>query len=155
MKKVILRLTESDIHNMIRSTVNRMLKEDVLSQGVGEFDYKSDILKGRIDGGHISANDNEVEFEVIGKSGAEYSIYATVSCDVQRGMRSMDYDVPDDPDECSAKIISLEIAKYDEETNDWTPIPYKRDPRFERALEQYLDVDFNDYEDWGTEDNMY
>lgn len=45
MKKQIIRITESDLHNIIENTVNRVLKEDIgneMSEIVSRDDYDND-----------------------------------------------------------------------------------------------------------------
>lgn len=151
MKKKVFRLTENDLQNIIKNTVNRILNEDFIPQVTNSFDYKNDILQGKIDKCRVNWNDDECMIEAYGVSGAFYNIYVSFSCNVDRGMQSTSYDVPDDPWETEVIIRNLEIIRWDNETNEEEKLPYEKDVNFERHLSNFIEVepvDQYEYNDW-------
>ena len=94
MKKII-RLTESDLHNFIKRSVERILREqggdDLLLQSIAQGLVQQQLS--------VSPGENEAEVE-LGEDTFAYVKY-NVLCSpyLKQGMRSNDYDVPDDPDE--------------------------------------------------------
>ena len=48
MKRKLIRLTESDLHRMIRSTVNRILREDVGYNGINDEWYQEEDYNGNV-----------------------------------------------------------------------------------------------------------
>lgn len=116
MKKLI-RLTESDLHKVIKRSVSRILKEsqetDILSQIVqgimnmgeikGDSSYENEISDIELDNGNVAF----ITYEV---SDGRY---------LQRGMSSYDRDVPDDPSEVMGdydiEVTAIEIYTDDGE----------------------------------------
>lgn len=137
MKKKVLRLTESDLHNIIKRTVQRIIKEDVLnnnnmSMSVSEI---SNI-------NHIEINeikDGNAIFNASGNDGSEYQIYVTYYVNEGKGViPSHDYDVPDDYDNDTIDIIKVVITKWSE-MNQEEEIPYTKDMRFEQELSSQIE----------------
>ena len=140
MKKKVLRLTESDLHNIIKRTVQRIIKEDVLNNNnmnmtVSEINNINYIEIDTIGNG-------EAVFNASGNDESQYQIY--VKYYVSEGMGvipSHDYDVPDDYDGDSIDIDSVAITKWNE-MNEEEDIPYTKNMRFESILankiEEYL-----------------
>ena len=93
MKKII-RLTESDLHNIIKYSVKKILREE------NDTLFLQSIAQSIVNGEKIDANleDNEIEVEV-----QDYLI--NINFDVEPnvhyvpGSRSFDRDVPDDAPE--------------------------------------------------------
>ena len=112
MKKII-RLTESDLHNMIKHSVKKILKEE------NETLFLQSIAQSIVNGEKIDANleDNEIEVEV-----QDYLI--NINFDVEPnvhyvpGSRSLDRDVPDDASEIVEdglpKVYVKQIIYYDD-----------------------------------------
>ena len=94
MKKII-RLTESELHNLVQRSVQRILREQderFLLQSIAQS-----IVQKRSVGAKLGENDGEFRLQ----DGNYAYITYTVEGDpyMQRGMRSSSRDVPDDPDE--------------------------------------------------------
>lgn len=149
MKKKIIRLTENDLHNIIENVVNRMLKEDVQ---LDNFDYVNDILNasyiGSCDIKFSNSTYGEGELEVIGESGINYNIKCFVTGEYTIGMKSQDYDVPDDYDETDEKISDLEITYYDEDTNEWVELSREIEDNedIKYMVMNHIKFDWSDYD---------
>ena len=140
MKKQVIRLTEGDLHRIIRSTVNRILKEDVFDNN--NMSMSSSEIENIV---HMEINtlDNyEAVFNASGNDGSEYQIY--VGYYVNDGMGTIpsgDYDVPSDYDSDGIEISSVSITKWNE-MNEEEEVPYSKDMGFEQELsiqiEEYL-----------------
>lgn len=149
MKKKIIRLTENDLHNIIENVVNRMLKEDVQ---LDNFDYVSDILNashiGKCDIKFSNSTYGEGELEVIGESGINYNIKCFITGKYIKGMKSQDYDVPDDYDETNETINEVEITYYDENTNEWVELPEEIEDNesIKDMLINHINFDWSDYD---------
>lgn len=140
MKKKVLRLTESDLHNIIKRTVQRIIKEDVLDNNninmtVSEISNINHIEIDTIENG-------EAIFNASGNDGSQYQIY--VSYYISEGMGeipSSDYDVPSDYDGDSIHVMSVTMTKWND-MNEEEEIPYSKNMRFESMLsskiEEYL-----------------
>lgn len=149
MKKKIIRLTENDLHNIIGSVVNRILKEDVQ---LDNFDYVDDILNasyiGKCDIKFSNSTYGEGELEVIGESGINYNIKCFITGKYIKGMKSQDYDVPDDYDETNETINEVEITYYDENTNEWVELPEEIEDNesIKDMLMNHINFDWSDYD---------
>lgn len=149
MKKKIIRLTENDLHNIIENVVNRMLKEDAQ---LDNFDYLNDILNasyiGSCDIKFSNSTYGEGELEVIGESGINYNIKCFVTSEYTIGMKSQDYDVPDDDDETDEKISDLEITYYDEDTNEWIELSREIEDNedIKYMVMNHIKFDWSDYD---------
>jgi hypothetical protein len=140
MKKQVIRLTEGDLNYLIKSTVNRILKEDIfnnnnMSMEASEIDNISYIEINDIEDGRAT-------FNASGEDNSEYQIYVTYY--VNKGMGeipSSDYDVPSDFDSDSISIESVAITKWND-MNEEEDIPYSKNIGFEQELadqiEEYL-----------------
>ena len=132
MKKQVIRLTEGDLHRIIRSTVNRILKEDVFDNNNMSMSHSEIDNINYLDIDTVS--DNEAVFNASGADGSEYQIY--VDYYVSEGMGtipSRDYDVPDDYDEDKIEIISVSMTKWND-MNEEEEIPYNKNMKFEQEL---------------------
>lgn len=115
--KNIIRLTESDLHRIIKSSVSRILKEEADTQ------LLSQIVQGIMQLRSIDASpsrENDVD-EIQLQNGNLVFISFNVNDRryLVQGMRSGSYDVPDDPDEIEGDydidITSIEIYSEDGE----------------------------------------
>ena len=106
--KRIIRLTESDLHNFIKCSVERILREqggdDLLLQSIAQGLVQQQLS--------VSPGENEAEVE-LGEDTFAYVKY-NVLCSpyLKQGMRSNDYDVPDDPDEIIDEP-EVEVIEFD------------------------------------------
>ena len=149
MKKII-RLTESDLHNLVQRSVLRILREqdnNLLLQSIAQ----SIASQGQLD---VLAGENEGEFYL---QGGDYAyITYNVECDpyMQQGMRSSSYDVPDDPSEIVDKPIvevgSIEFCNRDGEGC----VQIHDNGIVKKALESVIKVDYTDF-DVPTENDYY
>ena len=144
MKKQIIRLTENDLHKIINSTVNRILREDVFNNN------NMSISTSEIDNiKHIDIDtieNNDAIFNASGKDGSQYQIYVRFYINKGLGrIPSHDYDVPDDYDEDSVEIESIYMTKWND-MNEEEDIPYTKNIDLEQELEyqieRYLEIRF-------------
>lgn len=137
MKKQIIRLTEGDLHRIIKESVNRILKEDVfnnnnMSMPVFEIENINNIELNEIEG-------DVAIFNASGNDGSEYQIYVTFYTNEGRGtIPSHDYDVPDDYDGDTIDIVKVEITKWSD-MNEEEDIPYTKDFEFEQSLSNEIE----------------
>lgn len=148
MKKII-RLTESDLHNLIKRSVERILREqggdDLLLQSIAQGLVQQQLS--------VSPGENEAEVE-LGEDTFAYIKY-NVLCSpyLKQGMRSNDYDVPDDPDEIidEPKVEVIEVDYCQD--GDCNPI--QDNGIIQKALQNNIEVDYSDYNVPSEEDYFY
>ena len=148
MKKII-RLTESDLHNLIQRSVERILREqggdDLLLQSIAQGLVQQQLS--------VSLGENEAEVE-LGEDTFAYVKY-NVLCSpyLKQGMRSNDYDVPDDPDEIidepEVEVIEVDYCQ----DGDCNPI--QDNGIIQKALQNNIEVDYSDYNVPSEEDYFY
>ena len=141
MKKII-RLTESDLHNLVQRSVLKILHEqdnNLLLQSIAQ----SIASQGQLD---VTAGENEGEFYL---QGGDYAyITYNVECDpyMQQGMRSNSYDVPNDDDQIidkpTVEVGSIEFCNRDGEGC----IQIHDNGIVKRALESVINVDYTDFD---------
>lgn len=123
MKKKIIRLTESDLHQIVENAVNSIISE--LREP--SRDYVNDVLNadyvGKCTISFVNSTYGEGDVEVVGKSGTEYTIKVFVNGEYIKGEKSHDYDVPDDYDETNEWISDIELYYYDDEANYMVGLP--------------------------------
>ena len=148
MKKLI-RLTESDLHNFIKRSVERILREqggdDLLLQSIAQGLVQQQLS--------VSPGENEAEVE-LGEDTFAYVKY-NVLCSpyLKQGMRSNDYDVPDDPDEIIDEL-EVEVIEVDYcQDGDCNPI--QDNGIIQKALQNNIEVDYSDYNVPSEEDYFY
>lgn len=148
MKKII-RLTESDLHNFIKRSVERILREqggdDLLLQSIAQGLVQQQLS--------VSPGENEAEVE-LGEDTFAYVKY-NVLCSpyLKQGMRSNDYDVPDDPDEIIDEL-EVEVIEVDYcQDGDCNPI--QDNGIIQKALQNNIEVDYSDYNVPSEEDYFY
>ena len=149
MRKII-RLTESDLHNLVQRSVLRILHEqdnNLLLQSIAQ----SIASQGQLD---VTAGENEGEFSLQGGNYA-YITY-NVECDpyMRQGMRSNSYDVPDDEDEIidkpTVEVGSIEFCDGEGEGC----VQIHDNGIVKKALESVINVDYTDF-DVPSEDDYY
>jgi hypothetical protein len=137
MKKQVIRLTEGDLHRIIKESVNRILSEDVfnnnnMSMPVFEIENINNIELNNIEG-------DVAIFNASGNDGSEYQIYVTFHTNEGQGnIPSYDYDVPDDYDGDTIDIVKVEITKWND-MNEEEDIPYTKDFEFEQSLSNEIE----------------
>ena len=147
--KRIIRLTESDLHNLIKRSVERILREqggdDLLLQSIAQGLVQQQLS--------VSPGENEAEVE-LGEDTFAYVKY-NVLCSpyLKQGMRSHDYDVPDDPDaiidEPEVEVIEVDYCQ----DGDCNPI--QDNGIIQKALQNNIEVDYSDYNVPSEEDYFY
>lgn len=147
--KRIIRLTESDLHNFIKRSVERILREqggdDLLLQSIAQGLVQQQLS--------VSPGENEAEVE-LGEDTFAYVKY-NVLCNpyLKQGMRSNDYDVPDDPDEIidepEVEVIEVDYCQ----DGDCNPI--QDNGIIQKALQNNIEVDYSDYNVPSEEDYFY
>ena len=154
MKKLI-RLTESDLHNIIQRSVVKLLREQdeaLLLQSIAQS-----LVQRRSLDSLLGENDAEIALQGGNYAYITYEVLGDPY--VRKGMKSNDYDVPDDDDEIidnpTVEIGSIEYCNRDGEC-----IQIRDNGIVKKALEKVVNViyDFNDIpseEDYFFDDNPY
>ena len=151
MKKII-RLTESDLRGIVQRSVLRVLQEQndfgLLLQTIAQSIAQEST---------IDANPGENEQEVQLEDGRLAFVTYDVQCSpyLRQGMKSNDYDVPDDPDEIidNPEVVVTEIILYDEDGGN--EIPLEDNGIVKKALESVIQVDYSNYDAPSEEDYFY
>ena len=137
MKKII-RLTESDLHNLVQRSVARVLREEQDKNLLLQLLAQSIIQQGEQE---VIPGENDAEFQLQG-NGYAYVTFE-VQCDpyMQRGMKSSSYDVPDDPDEIIDNP-TIEIESIDFYNNDGE-FQILDNGIVKKALEKVINVNYD------------
>lgn len=141
MGKVVIRLTESELKKIINESVTRILKED------DDSFILQTIAQEVAQNGAIYAKNGENETEVELDGGRLVIITFNVESDpyIELGMKSMDYDVPNDPDEIidepTVTITSMEL--YDNEGSSLGSL--QDNGIVAKAIENELEVEYDSY----------
>ena len=141
MRKII-RLTESDLHNLVQRSVLRVLQEQndfgLLLQSIAQ----SIVQKDEID---VNPGENDLEVEL--QDGRLVYIKYNVLCNpyLHQGMKSSDYDVPDDPDEIiddwDVEIIDICLFDYDD-----NEVTINDNGIVRESLKRVLQIDYSNYD---------
>lgn len=136
MKKII-RLTESDLHGIVKRSILNILREQndvLLLQQIAQKLAQSTI--------YAKSGENEEDVEL--QDGMYATIRYTVESDpyVRKGMKSHDYDVPNDPDEVidNPNVIVDEIDVCF--NNDFQPL--QDNGIVKKAIEQSMTIEYDD-----------
>lgn len=133
MKKII-RLTENDLHRLIKNTLSKVIKESNnepidITEGVISSIWDSNYDFDRWeDGWH-----REVDFA--NEAGESYILDIYINREVKPGLKSHDYDVPDDPDEINITLDIDNIRAFDADGEEMYPITFNA----ERILDSLYD----------------
>jgi len=141
MKKII-RLTESDLRGIVQRSVLRVLQEQndfgLLLQTIAQCI----VQKGEID---VNPGENDLEVEL--QDGRLVYIKYNVLCNpyLRQGMKSSDYDVPDDPDEIiddwDVEVIDIYLCDYDD-----NEVTINDNGIVRESLKRVLQIDYSDYD---------
>ena len=150
MKKII-RLTESDLRGIVQRSVLRVLQEQndfgLLLQSIAQ----SIVQKDEID---VNPGENDLELEL--QDGRLVYIKYNVLCNpyLRQGMKSSDYDVPDDPDEIidDWDVEIIDICLYDYDDNEVT---INDNGIVRESLKRVLQIDYSNYDVPSEEDYYY
>lgn len=148
MKKII-RLTESDLHNLIQRSVERILREqggdDLLLQSIAQGLVQQQLS--------ASPGENEAEVELDGDAFAYVKYDVLCSPYLRQGMKSSSHDVEDDPDEIidrpEVEVIELNYCQ----DGDCSPI--QDNGIIKKALENNIEVVYSNYDVPSEEDFFY
>lgn len=150
MKKII-RLTESDLRGIVQRSVLRVLQEQndfgLLLQDIAQCI----VQKGEID---VKPGENNLEVEL--RDGRLAYVTYDVQCSpyLRQGMKSNDYDVPDDPDEIiddwDVEIIDICLYDYDDNEVTIDDNGIVRD-----SIKRVLQIDYSNYDVPSEEDYFY
>lgn len=150
MDKVLIRLTEGELKQIINESVTNIIMEhdnafmlQVVAQAIAQ--------KGNIS--VVGGGENDVEVELGGEKTAYILFNVEVDPYIQKGMRSSSYDVPDDPDEIvdepKVEVIHVEILV------DGNSIPLEDNGIIAKALENVISVDYSAMNIPSEEDYYY
>ena len=150
LMKRIIRLTESELHNLVQRTVQRVLREQdesLLLQTIAQA-----IVQKRSIGATIGECDADIDLQ-----GGKYAhITYEVESDpyMEQGMRSSSRDVPDDSDEIidnpTVEIGSIEVCD-----NEGNCIPIRDNGIVKQALENTIEIDYNFIDDIPSEQEYF
>ena len=149
MKKII-RLTESELHNLVQRSVQRILREQdesFLLQSIAQA-----IIQKRSIGATLGECDAEIDLQ----DGKYAYITYEVESDpyMQRGMKSSSYDVPDDSDEIVGKP-TVEIGSIEVCNEEGHCVPIRDNGIVKQALEQTIEIDYNPFDDIPSEEDYF
>jgi len=158
MKKQILKITENELHSIIKESVRHIIKETLSSNG--EYDVLKDIMNGEVMKDRYGYACSIVPYEensygcieVQGVSGNEYNITVYGSgCLKKRGadarwLCSIEDYRPDEPHEFEHFIDKVIIEKINNSGFDNEIIPYEKNEEFEDWLYKLIDWDWNNYD---------
>lgn len=149
MKKII-RLTESDLHNIVQQSVARVLREQQDNSLLLQSIAQSIVQQGKV--GAI-VGENDAEFRLRGDKYA-YITYEVISDPyIQQGMKSSSYDVPNDSDEIMDNQ-TIEIGSIECCNGDGQCIQIHDNGIVKKALESVIEIDYNGM-DIPSEDDYY
>lgn len=147
-----MKLNETYLHNVIMSSINNLIKEEVKPRMDNVIDYTEDILSGKLD-----TREDDVEWKNL-RYDMMFSIYDTNSkniydiiCDVYIGQTSpyipaklggtIDTDKEAVPAEYDVEVEVKIVLRYDEELNDYEDIT-------SNVNIQLLNQEMVDWVDW-------
>ena len=140
MRKII-RLTESDLHNLVQRSVLRILREqdnNLLLQSIAQGLVQQQLT--------ASQGENEVEVQLQGDAIAQINFVVESDPYMRQGMRSNSYDVPDDEDEIidkpTVEVGSIEFCDGEGEGC----IQIHDNGIVKKALESVINVDYTDFD---------
>jgi len=140
--KEIIRLTESELYNLIGNSVKRCINENAYDETVMLNYIAQTILDGKTITCKKGKNDIIVELDDGSPVYVEFMLYSDPY--INKGTRSYDYDVPDDSDEIidNPYVEVEEIIAYSDEGSTQTRII--DDGTVANAIEENMEVDYYD-----------
>lgn len=152
-----IKLNENYLHNVIMSSVNKLIKEDIGNEENMPFNYMEDIKNGEVD--NIEYNGGEVKILIVGASDNysatgdenEPMAYYTIVCNAYReetyaGSSGDYWNEPEGPEyDDKVEIISVAISRDYLEDEDITNEVDKEDLKWWAM----------DVIDWDDVDNIY
>jgi hypothetical protein len=150
MKKII-RLTESDLHNLVQRSVAMVLQEQQDNNLLLQSIAQSIAQKGRLD---VILGENDTDIELQGGRFANITFEVIGDPYMKRGMRSNSYDVPDDPDEIIDNP-TIEVGSIEYCNNDGRCIPIHDNGIVKKALESIIEINYNPLDIPSEEDYYY
>lgn len=154
MKRKVFRLTESDLHNIIKNTVNRILKEDINNEStllkMFLYHIKNNGLKLDINGSDAEFYVDDIPFFI------DYKINSNASYESLGGDG---YITPNYNELVNGDNFDFEyfvVVTYDEYNNKVTVLDSSNDPNdIISEIKKYISVDYDGYEGKDYEDEMY
>jgi hypothetical protein len=135
MKKLI-RLTESDLHNLVQRSVLRVLREqdeNFLLQSIAQSLVQQRLVANQ--------GENEIEVQLQGDAIAQITFVVESSPYMRQGMKSSSYDVPDDPDEVvdnpTIEVVEVVVCK------DGDCLPIQDNGIIQQTLQKNVEIDYN------------
>jgi hypothetical protein len=135
MKKLI-RLTESDLHNLVQRSVLRVLREqdeNFLLQSIAQSLVQQRLVANQ--------GENEIEVQLQGDAIAQIAFVVESSPYMRQGMKSSSYDVPDDPDEVvdnpTIEVVEVVVCK------DGDCLPIQDNGIIQQTLQKNVEIDYN------------
>lgn len=135
MKKLI-RLTESDLHNLVQRSVLRVLREqdeNFLLQSIAQSLVQQRLVANQ--------GENEIEVQLQGDTIAQIAFVVESSPYMRQGMKSSSYDVPDDPDEVvdnpTIEVVEVVVCK------DGDCLPIQDNGIIQQTLQKNVEIDYN------------
>ena len=138
MKKII-RLTESDLRNIVQHSVVKILQEQQDNNLLLQTIAQSIVQQKRL---YVKDGENDADFELQGDRFAHVTFEVLSDPYMQRGMRSSSYDVPDDADEIIDEP-TVEIGSIEFCNNDGQCIQIHDNGIVKKALESIMEIDYN------------
>ena len=135
MKKLI-RLTESDLHNLVQRSVLRVLREqdeNFLLQSIAQSLVQQRLVANQ--------GENEIEVQLQGDAIAQITFVVESSPYMRQGMKSSSYDVPDDPDEVvdnpTIEVVEVVVCK------DGDCLPIQDNGIIQQTLQKNVEIDYS------------
>ena len=150
MKKII-RLTESDLHNLIQESVARVLQEEQDKNLLLQTIAQSIIQQKRL---YVKDGENDADFELQGDRFVHITFEVLSDPYMQQGMRSSSYDVPDDADEIIDEP-TIEIGSIEFCNGEGQCIQIHDNGIVKKALESIMEIDYNPLNIPSEEDYYY
>ena len=143
-------MTESDLHNIIQRSVVKLLREQdeaLLLQSIAQS-----LVQRRSLDALLGENDAEIALQGGNYAYITYEVLGDPY--MRKGMRSNDYDVPDDPDEIidnpTVEVGSIEYCNEDGEC-----IQIHDNGIVKKALERVININYDIYDIPSEEDYFY
>lgn len=138
MKKII-RLTESDLHNIVQHSVARVLREEQDKNFLLQMVAQSIVQQGQL---QAKVGENDAEFNLQGGKFAYITFEIDSDPYMQQGMKSSSYDVPNDADEIVDKPM-VEIGSIEICNDEGQCMQIHDNGIVKQALENVIEIDYD------------